>query len=116
MRHPVLSVLLVAALAVGGDVSPATAQTEAELVWDGAPLEDALYELSETTGLELVFALRLVRDLRVTGQYRVTDDPDRALRLLLRGTGIRAERIRQGQYVLIREPLNVPLEPGDRAA
>ncbi len=36
-----------------------------------------------------------------------SDDPDRALRYLLRGTGVRAERIRAGQYVLIREPLNV---------
>ena len=76
------------------------------------PLADALYELAETTGLELVFALRLVQDVRVTGRYQVTDDPDRALRLLLRGTGVRAERIRRGQYVLLREPLNVRPDDG----
>ncbi len=115
MRHSVLALLLVAVIAAGGGVRPAVAQTGPELVWDDAPLADALYELAETTGIELVFALRLVRDVRVSGQYRVTDDPDRALRLLLRGTGVRAERIRQGQYVLIREPLNVRPEDGPEA-
>ncbi len=115
MRHPVLAALLVAALAAGGAVRPAAAQVGPEVVWDDAPLADALYELAETTGLELVFALRLVRDVRVSGQYRVTDDPDRALRLLLRGTGVRAERVRQGQYVLIREPLNVRPDDGPEA-
>ncbi len=89
---------------------PACAQDEAELVWTAAPLSDALYDLAERTGLELVFAMRLVDDVRVSGRYRVTDDPDRALRLLLRGTGVRAERIREGQYVLIREPPNVASE------
>lgn len=123
MRHPVLAAVLGIALAVGGGVRPAAAQSEApteepaeaELVWEDAPLSDALYELAETTGVELVFALRLVRDVRVSGRYRVTDDPDRALRLLLRGTGVRAERIRYGQYVLIREPLNVRPDDGPEA-
>ena len=121
MPHPARVLALVAALAVGGAARPAATQTApprppsggpsepggAEVVWSGAPLADALYELSELTGIELVFALRLVREVRVSGRYRVTDDPDRALRYLLRDTGVRAERIRHGQYVLIREPLNV---------
>ncbi|PAP77530.1 TonB-dependent receptor [Rubrivirga marina] len=105
MRPFVLPVLA-AAIALGA-VRPAGAQAEAEFVWVGAPLSEALYELAEATGLELVFALRLVEDVRVTGRYRASDDPDRALRYLLRGTGVRAERIREGQYVLIKEPLNV---------
>ncbi|MDT7855026.1 TonB-dependent receptor [Rubrivirga sp. S365] len=115
MHHPARVLALVAALAVGGGVcaaqtAPPTAWPEpggAELVWTDAPLADALYELAEATGLELVFALRLVREARVSGRYRVTDDPDRALRLLLRDTGVRAERVRHRQYVLIREPLGV---------
>lgn len=115
MRLPPLAVLLGVALVALGGVRPVAAQAEAELAWDETPLSDALYELAETTGLELVFALRLVEDVRVTGRYRVTDDPDRALRLLLRGTGVRAERIRHGQYVLIREPLNVVVEDGPEA-
>jgi hypothetical protein len=105
MRSFVVPVL--AAAIVLGAVRPAAAQAEAEFVWVGAPLSEALYELAEATGLELVFALRLVEDVRVTGRYRASDDPDRALRYLLRGTGVRAERIRDGQYVLIKEPLNV---------
>ena len=108
MRLPVVA-LAFAAVLLGG-ARPAAAQAEAEVVWREAPLADALDELADATGLELVFALRLVRDVRVTGRYRVTDDPDRALRLLLRGTGVRAERIRHGQYVLIREPPNLIVE------
>jgi hypothetical protein len=107
MRLRLVALALVAACAAGGGARPALAQAEAEVVWHEAPLADALYELADATGLELVFALRLVRDVRVSGRYRVSDDPDRALRLLLRGTGVRAERIRHGQYVLIREPPNL---------
>ncbi len=111
MRPLALAALLLAALAA----RPAHAQAEAEVVWDDAPLADALYELADVTGLELVFALRLVEDVRVRGRYRVTDDPDQALRLILRGTGVRAERIRRGQYVLIQEPLNVTDDTGPEA-
>ena len=111
MRPLALVALLLTALAA----RPAGAQAEAEVVWNDVPLADALYELAEVTGLELVFALRLVEDVRVRGRYRVTDDPDAALRLILRGTGVRAERIRRGQYVLIQEPLNVTDETGPEA-
>ena len=111
MRPLALAALLLTALAA----RPARAQAEAEVVWDDVPLADALYELAETTGVELVFALRLVEDVRVRGRYRVTDDPDQALRLILRGTGVRAERIRRGQYVLIQEPLNVTDDTGPEA-
>ena len=104
MRRLAVLAALVAALASGGQAQGGV------LSWEGAPLSEALYELAEATGLELVFALRLVDDVRVSGQYRVSEDPDRALRYLLRGTGVRAERIRAGQYVLIREPLNVSAE------
>ena len=110
MRPAVLSVVLVAACALGAArpvAAQATGTGEAEFVWVQAPLSEALHELAEATGLELVFALRLVEDVRVSGRYRASDDPERALRLILRGTRIRAERIRAGQYVLIKEPLNV---------
>lgn len=112
MRQTAFLVVLGAALAVGGGVRVAAQAVpdEAELAWTNVPLAEALYELAEATGLELVFALRLVEDVRIYGRYRVTDDPDRALRLLLRGTGVRAERIRAGQYVLIKEPPNVLVE------
>ncbi len=112
MRPPVLVLALCAAV---GLAAPVWAQAEAEVVWNDVPLADALYELAEVADLELVFALRLVEDLRVRGRYRVTDDPDQALRYVLRGTGIRAERIRRGQYVLIREPPNVTPDTGPEA-
>lgn len=83
---------------------PAGAQTD--LTFRDTPLADALYQLSERTGVEIVFATRLAGPMRVTGRY-ATDDPDRALRLMLRGSGIRAERIRAGQYVLIAVPPTV---------
>ena len=102
-----LALVVLVALAAG---APRAQPDAAELAWTNVPLADALYELAEATGLELVFALRLVGDVRVYGRYRVSDDPDRALRLLLRGTGIRAERVRAGQYVLIKEPPNVTVE------
>ena len=89
---------------------PAAAQTD--LVFRETPLADALYLFSERTGVEVVFAVRLVGDLRVSGRYGA-DDPDRALRLMLRGTGVRAERIRAGQYVLIAVPLNVGVGDDD---
>ncbi len=106
MRLSAPVAVLAAVLALGA-ARPAAAQSEAEFVWVNAPLSEALYELAEATGLELVFALRLVDDIRVSGRFRASDDPDRALRYLLRSTGVRAERIRAGQYVLIKEPLNV---------
>ena len=100
-------VLLVCVLAAVSAARPAAAQPSADVVWTDLPLADALYDLSERSGLELVFALRLVEGTRVSGRWRRGTSADEALRRLLRGTGVRAERIRTGQYVLIREPINV---------
>ena len=106
MRSPSLfALLLVAGAAMGG--ARAAAQAPPDVVWEQALLSDALGDVTDRTGVEFVFALRLVRDVRVSGRYRPGEDLEAALRTLLRGSGIRAERIRSGQYVLIREPLNV---------
>lgn len=83
------------------------AQAAAPVVWEDAPLADALYGFSEASGVELVFALTLVRDVRVSGAYTPGEPPGPALGALLRGTGIRAERVRRGQFVLIEEPVGV---------
>ncbi|HEX9951359.1 MAG TPA: TonB-dependent receptor [Rubricoccaceae bacterium] len=83
---------------------PAAAQTT---VWTDAPLSDVLYSLADQTGLDLVFAARVVRERRVSGRYTAGEDAPAALARLLRGTGIRAQPLRAGQYVLIAEPLNV---------
>lgn len=110
--------LLLVGLALGLACAarPAAAQAPGEVVWRSAPLAEALYQFSERSGLELVFALRLVEGTRVSGRYRRGDDPEEALRQLLRGSGVRAERIRAGQYVLIREPLNVIVGDDDPEA
>ena len=89
---------------------PAAAQTT---VWTDAPLSDVLYALADQTGLDLVFAARVVRERRVSGRYTVGEDAPAALARLLRGTGIRAQPLRAGQFVLIAEPLNVTYG-GDR--
>ena|GEM_PF-2940235 len=84
----------------------APARAQADLTFRDTPLADALYRLSDATGVEVVFATRLADGIRVTGRF-AADDPDRALRLMLRGTTLRAERIRAGQYVLIALPPTV---------
>ena len=100
-----LALLLVAGAALSGP--RVVAQAPPDVVWEDALLADALRDVTERTGVEFVFALRLVRDVRVSGRYQPGADLEAALRTLLRGSGVRAERIRSGQYVLIREPLNV---------
>ncbi len=81
-------------------------RAQADLTFRDTPLADALYRLSDATGVEVVFATRLADGVRVSGRF-AADDPDRALRLMLRGTALRAERIREGQYVLIALPPTV---------
>ena len=105
------ALLLVAGAALSG--TRVAAQAPPDVVWEEALLADALEDVTDRTGVEFVFALRLVRDVRVSGRYQPGADLESALRTLLRGTGVRAERIRSGQYVLIREPLNVAV--GDDA-
>lgn len=89
-----------------GAARPAAAQTVA---WTDAPLADVLYGLADRTGLDLVFAARVVRDVRVTVRFTPGEPPVAALHRILRGTGVRAEPLRPGQFVLIAEPLNVSL-------
>ncbi len=104
MPRPWLRLALLC-LAVGA-ARPAAAQT---VVWTDAPLADVLYGLADRTGLDLVFAARVVRDIRVTARYTTGEPPVAALQRILRGTGVRAEPLRPGQFVLIAAPLNVTL-------
>lgn len=78
-----------------------------ELVWKEAPLDEVLSAYVAASGVEIVYAMRLVRDVRVTGHAHPDDSPERVLEQLLRGTDLRAERIRPGQFVLIKEPVTV---------
>jgi hypothetical protein len=124
-RAPRLAVLaLAAALAVacatalGSEVRAQAKPGSPGLVhrWDAAPLQDALYELADVAGVSLVFAHRLVEGQTVSAVYKEGEEPDAALAQLLAGTGLRAERIRRGRYVVLAEPLNVLVEPDDPAA
>ncbi|MEM1057385.1 MAG: TonB-dependent receptor [Bacteroidota bacterium] len=89
------------------------AQEAEPIVWEDTPLEEALYTFIEASGVELVFALTLVRDVRVTGTYTPGAPPGPALAALLAGTGVRAERIRRGQFVLIEVPVGTEILPED---
>ncbi|MCH7977237.1 MAG: hypothetical protein IIC18_11900, partial [Bacteroidetes bacterium] len=84
--------------------------------WVSAPLETALFELADLSGIAVVFAHRLVDRRVVTASYKVGDDPRSTLEAMLADTGLRAERIRRGRYVIISEPLNVLFDTNDPAA
>ena len=84
---------------------------------DAVPLVDALNVVRAETGYDLVYAQRLVDGRTASCQYAGTLRRA-ALDCVLRGTGLRAERVRRGQYVLIsgerspsQSPDNVPRVP-----
>ncbi|QXD14433.1 TonB-dependent receptor [Rhodocaloribacter litoris] len=66
-------------------------------------LAAALELLREEAGVDVVYAERMVADRMTTCRY-AGKDPAAALACLLQGTGLRAERVRARQYVLIEEP------------
>lgn len=76
------------------------AQTPIQLDVVDVPLEGALSQLRAQAGLDLVYAERLVRDQTATCSYTGVDRVT-ALECVLRGTGLRAERVRRRQYVLV---------------
>ena len=105
-----LCLSLAALLAAAGGAREAAAQT---VVWKDAPLADVLADMAARAGVDLVYAVRLVRDRRVSGRYTQGEEPARALARLLFGTGVLAQPLRPGQYVLIAAPLNVVLGGDD---
>lgn len=64
-------------------------------------LHTVLATLRSGSGLDLVYADRLVRGKTATCTYE-GPDPVAALRCVLRGTGLQAERVRRRQFVLVR--------------
>ena len=89
-------ILCLAAMAVA---APAAAQS-IRLAAERTPLDAVLQQLGAQAGLDIVFAERLVAGKAVTGRY-VGDDPEEALWVVLRGSGLRAERLRPRQYVIV---------------
>ena len=96
MRRLVFALLLgSAALA-----APAAHGQAIRLTAERTPLDAVLHQLASQTGLDIVYAHRLVEGRAVTGRY-LGDDPEQALATVLRGSGLRVERLRPGQYVIV---------------
>ncbi|NBC19091.1 MAG: TonB-dependent receptor [Bacteroidetes bacterium] len=74
---------------------------------DQAPLREALETLRAQAAVDVVYAERQVEGVRVTCRYDGRS-AERALRCLLAGTSLRAERVRRRQYVLAEAPPDRP--------
>lgn len=81
---------------------------------DGVPLARSLDALRDQTNLDLVFADRLLEGRTSRCTYAGTDRRE-ALRCVLKGTGLHAERIRRGQYVIVLSRAS-PATPSDSVA
>lgn len=64
------------------------------------PLTEALQQLETQTGIRLIYAQRLVEPQRSTCHYQ-GDQVEEALTCVLQGTSLKAQRVREGQYVLV---------------
>ncbi len=78
----------------------ARAQDRIRIDADEAPLERTLQSLRTQTGLNLVYAERLVQGRSTSCTYTGTDRRA-ALTCVLRDTGLQAEQVRRRQYVLV---------------
>jgi TonB-dependent receptor-like protein/carboxypeptidase family protein len=87
------------ACAIAATHGPANAQSISLQLVD-APLTEGLAILTSQAGVDVVFAERLVREVRTSCAYR-GEDPGEALRCLLRNTGLRARSTGLRQYVLL---------------
>ncbi|MEL7361665.1 MAG: carboxypeptidase-like regulatory domain-containing protein, partial [Bacteroidota bacterium] len=100
--------LLLCCVCVAGGVAAQPTPPRIALSWpDPVPLRQALDELAEQAGIDLVYADRLVEGFVTDGGW-AGDDPEVGLAALLAETGLRAERVRRGQYVLIALPPGTP--------
>ncbi|PQJ36012.1 TonB-dependent receptor [Salinibacter sp. 10B] len=94
------------ALAVLGGMWGGTgvqAQPQFRLEMDEVPLREALSTVRAQTGLDLVYAERLVASRTSTCTYSGTGRKQ-ALQCVLEGTGLEAQRVRRRQYVLVKAP------------
>ena len=92
--------IVIGVLVCCGGVQVTWAQSPIEMRVEEMPLARALSQLRAQTGLDLIYAERLVQDRRVSCTYTGAD-PKAALDCLLNGTSLRAERVRRRQYVLV---------------
>ena len=99
MPHRLVALIVVVLVAwgVGGPVSWGQS---VQIDVSDVPLEQALGTVRAETGLDLVYAERLVRGRSASCRY-AGKDRRAALQCVLDGTGLRAERVRRRQYVLV---------------
>ncbi len=103
--------LVVIACLAGLAVPPRPAQAQSIRLDVQGPLKDALVQFGEQENVDVVFAERQVDGYVVACRY-AGEHLEEALACLLRGTGLRAERVRRRQYVLAA----VPEAPGGSPA
>ncbi len=101
---------LVLGVAVGVQAQPAPDGPPILLEADDTPLAELLLLLAEQTGVDVVFAERTVAGKAVRGRY-IGRDVEGALRTVLRGSGLRAQRVRPRQYVIVPTAPAPPTEP-----
>ena len=98
--HRVLTYALLLLVLEGGVVGPeARAQRSIQIAADATPLDTVLERLRAQTGIDLVYAERLVADRTTSCTYTGTDSRA-ALRCVLTNTGLTANRVRRRQFVL----------------
>ncbi len=97
--------LIIAVLCAGGAAGrPAAAQSiRLDAAEEAVPLREALASLRAQAGVDVVFARRLVEGRTARCRY-AGEAPEEALACLLEGTGLRAERVRGRQFVLVAAP------------
>jgi hypothetical protein len=105
-----IALLGTAPCATGQAMPGGPASAPIHLEANDTPLADILRELASQARIDVVFAERTVQGKAVTGRY-IGDDPEGALRTVLRGSGLVAERVRPRQYVIVPEQLDPLLEP-----
>jgi len=101
-RRLLTFVVLLGGLVLTGTDTPVRAQSPIRIEVNEVPLRTALQTVRVQTGLDLVYAERLVEDRTTSCTYRGTERTA-ALRCVLQGTGLRAERVRRRQYVIVAE-------------
>jgi len=108
-------VFVVAVIGGGILAEGAWAQASIEIRVTEVPLETALVQVRSQADLDLVYADRLVEGRTATCSY-AGSDAKAALDCVLGGTGVGAERVRRGQYVLVADSADADAEERPRGA
>ncbi len=107
-RRLLAYVTLVVGLSILVGTSSVRAQTQIRIEAERQSLATALTDVRSQTGIDLVYADRLVQD-RTTSCTYAGADVDTALSCILTDTGLQAERVRRRQYVIVNtDPSDEP--------